>query len=384
MSSVCLRMSLPDRSRGRGARTATSRTADNAAPSSGASVPGAAPKQALGLRSIAIELTSRCNQRCLYCYNAWRGDAVLPGGELSTEQVCALVDKALADTALDHVTLTGGEPLLRPDLYDIIAHVNARGLRAAIVSNGSLVDEQVAKRLALHDVAYVQVTLLGPDAVTHDVLCGQGSFRGVTRGVESLVAAGVPVGGSFLCTRRNFQAAGPTLRLMRELGIRAHWAFNRFNPSGPAAAQMRFLLPTRSEVLAALRAAEAIAREEGIKLHCTMPIPQCMVDEAEFPAVEFGTCSAATDQAEYAVDPWGNLKVCTLQRGAIGNLLERSLAELVESEIVMRFRARTPLFCEPCPLRASCRGGCGAAAEWVYGDVNALDPFLAQHVQSAQ
>ncbi len=334
----------------------------------------------LKLRSIAIELTPRCNQRCLYCYNAWRDEAAPPAGELATAQVCGLVDKALAEAELGHVTLTGGEPFLRPDLDDIIAHINARGLRAAIVSNGRLVDERAAARLAQHDVAYVQVTILGAEAATHDALCGPGSFQGVTRGVERLVAAGVPVGGSFLCTRRNFEAAGPTLRLMHQLGIRCHAAFNRFNPSGPAAARVRALLPRRSEVLAALRAADAFAREHEMKLHCTMPIPQCMVDEAEFPGIEFGTCSAATDQAEYAVDPSGNLKLCTLQRRAIGSFLERGLAELVESEAVERFRARTPAFCQPCPHRATCRGGCGAAAEWVYGDPNALDPFLAQHV----
>lgn len=335
----------------------------------------------LSLRSIALELTPRCNQRCLYCYNAWRGQAAAPPAtELTTAQVCGLVDKALADAPLQHVTLTGGEPLLRPDLFEIIAHVNARGLRAAIVSNGRLVDAATAQRLARHGVAYVQVTLLGGDAASHDALCGPGSFEGVTRGVERLVAAGVPVGGSFLCTRRNFAEAGPALGLMHRLGMRCHAAFNRFNPSGPAAAHLHALLPRRSEVLAALGAANAFAGEHGFRLHCTMPIPHCMVDAAEFPHVEFGTCSAATPQAEYAIDPAGNLKLCTLQRHAIGSLLERGFAELVASEPVGRFRARVPPFCEPCPLRASCRGGCGAAAEWVTGDPNALDPFLAQHV----
>ncbi|MBM4039414.1 MAG: radical SAM protein [Planctomycetes bacterium] len=335
----------------------------------------------LKLRSVAFELTPRCNQRCLYCYNAWREEGAPVGGELSTGQVCGLVDKVLAEAELGHVTLTGGEPFLRADLLDIIGHVNARGLPVAIISNGRLVDDRLAAALAARDVAYVQVTLLGPDAATHDALCGAGSFDGVTRAAARLVAAGVAVGGSFLCTRRNFAAAGATLSLMRRLGMRDQVAFNRFNPSGPAAARVAELLPTRSQVLAALGEADAFTGAHGLRVHCTMPIPHCMADEAEFPNVEFGVCSAATEQAEYAVDPSGNLKLCTLQRRPVGNLFEHGFCELVEGEAAARFRARRPAFCQECPHGPSCRGGCGAAAEWVFGDPNALDPFLAQHVE---
>jgi len=334
----------------------------------------------LSLRSIAFELTPRCNQRCLYCYNAWREEGAAEGTELSAGQVCALVDKVLAEAALGHVTLTGGEPFLRADLFEIIGHINGRGLPVAIISNGRLVDERVAAALAERDVAYVQVTLLGPDAATHDALCGAGSFEGVTRAVERLVAAGVAVGGSFLCTRRNHGSAGATVRLMRQLGMLHHVAFNRFNPSGPAAARAAALLPTRSQVLAALGEADAFAGEHGLRVHCTMPIPHCMADEAEFPNTEFGVCSAATEQGEYAVDPSGSLKLCTLQRRAVGSLFQRGFRELVEGEAVVRFRARRPAFCEACPHGPSCRGGCGAAADWVFNDPNALDPFLAQHV----
>ena len=111
-----------------------------------------------------------------------------------------------------------------------------------------------------------------------------------------------------------------------------------------------------------------------------MPIPQCMVDEQNYPRVRFGQCSAGTDRAEYAIDPRGRLKLCTLQRDTIGSVLENRLADLTADESIVRFRASMPLFCEPCPHRSGCLGGCGAAAEWTFGDPAQLDPFLAQHV----
>jgi radical SAM protein with 4Fe4S-binding SPASM domain len=141
-------------------------------------------------------------------------------------------------------------------------------------------------------------------------------------------------------------------------------------------------MPTRSQVLAALCQAEAFAARHDVRIHCTMPIPHCMVDEAGFPHVDFGVCSAATDQGEPAIDPTGSVKLCTLQRESIGSLFDRGLRDLLRGEALRRARERLPAFCAACPHGPSCRGGCGAAAEWVFSNPNALDPFLAQHVEA--
>ena len=199
----------------------------------------------LKLRSIALELTPRCNQQCTYCYNAWRHGPVEPESELTTAEVCGLVDRILAEAELQQVTLTGGEPFVREDLLGIIDHVNGRGLAVAIISNGGLIDAGSAASLAARKVDYVQVTLAGPNREVHDALCGKGSFDRTVGAVARLVAAGVAVGGSFLCTRQNFAAAGATLQRMHDLGVRHHFAFNRFNPSGAAAARVDDLLPRR-------------------------------------------------------------------------------------------------------------------------------------------
>ncbi len=80
------------------------------------------------------------------------------------------------------------------------------------------------------------------------------------------------------------------------------------------------------------------------------------------------------------MDPQGRLKLCPLQRQTIGSLWESSLEELVARGAAEKFRAAVPAFCRPCPHQGECLGGCGAAAEWVFGRPDELDPFLAQHV----
>ncbi|MBC8874168.1 MAG: radical SAM protein [Planctomycetes bacterium] len=334
----------------------------------------------LKLRSLALELTPRCNQQCLYCYNPWRSEPARATEEFSTDEICGLVDRVLEQAELEHLTLTGGEPLMRRDLFEIVDYVNGRGLSVVLISNGGLIDEKAAQMLADRDVRYVQVTFAGPEAHIHDALCGMGSFRGASSGLTNLVAAGVPVGGSFLCTRKNSLVAQTTLEWMYRNGVRSHFAFNRFNPSGYGAGHLRQLMPTRSNVLSALEQAERFAAAHEVRIHCTMPIPQCMINEQDYPQVRFGQCSAGTDRAEYAIDPRGRLKLCTLQRHTIGSVLENRLADLIADESIARFRVSIPVFCEPCPHRAGCLGGCGAAAEWTFGDPAQLDPFLAQHV----
>jgi radical SAM protein with 4Fe4S-binding SPASM domain len=334
----------------------------------------------LQLRSIAIELTPRCNQHCVYCYNPWRSSPADQADELNTADIRSLVDRILDQATVARFTLTGGEPLMREDLLPIIDHINARGLPVAIISNGGLIDQHAAEQLAARNVHYVQVTLGGPEEQLHDAICGDGSFRRTTRGVVRLVGQGVAVGGSFLCTRNSYASAADTLERMLSLGIRHHYAFNRFNPSGCGAEHLYALMPTRSHVLTALAQANQFAESHDVQISCTMPIPPCMLDQRDYPRVRFGACSAGMDRGELAVDPHGRLKLCTLQQRTLGSVAEHSLEELVTGPVATAFRTKIPVFCVPCPHRTSCLGGCGAAAEWVLGQPYELDPFLAQHV----
>ena len=93
------------------------------------------------LQTLIFEITQRCNHACLHCYNVWHPDASgrpldYPCGELDTAQTLTLVNKALDETRCRHVTLTGGEPLLREDLGQILDLLRRQGVMATVISNG--------------------------------------------------------------------------------------------------------------------------------------------------------------------------------------------------------------------------------------------------------
>ncbi len=330
-------------------------------------------------RTLWIELTHRCNLRCVHCFVPGETTDDGRGAELDTSAWVALLDRRLPELGVARVVLTGGEPLLRSDLPVLAARIRAAGARLSLISNGGLIDRRRARELADLGVGDVQLTLSGGDRATHEDLSGPGTFDGTLAAFQALRAAGITPLGSFICTARNPRHAGAVVSLLGSMGIR--WvAFNRYAPCGAGTERMRELLPTRSQVLVALAGAEDAAAEHGVTVSVTMPIPPCVVDPRRYPHLRFGSCSAGSASAAPAVGPDGSLRLCALQRRAIGSLVDRSLAALPYRSEASRFRAALPAFCRGCRVATTCLGGCGAAAEWTRGDPAELDPFVAQHV----
>lgn len=332
------------------------------------------------MKSVALEVTAHCNQKCAYCYNAWRDDGGKSLPDATTAELRRVLDAVLSDPELEHVTLTGGEPLLRKDLPELVGVIAAAGRRVMIISNGGPDPQLELGWLADKCVAGIQVTLAGATPAVHDAHCGSGSFVRTTAAIARMRAAGVRVLGSYLCTAKSWADAHAVLEQFAAAGVK-QVAFNRFNPSGYATGSAEDLLPTRSQVIEALGAADTAALRLGLKIPCTMPIPPCVVDRKAFPHIRFGGCSAGTAVGEAAVNAQGELRMCTLQRHAVGNLFAGDAKVFLTLPAVAAFRQAIPEFCQGCAHQATCLGGCGAAAEWRTGSPASLDPFVARHVE---
>jgi radical SAM protein with 4Fe4S-binding SPASM domain len=329
--------------------------------------------------ALAIELTSFCNQKCGYCYNGWREDGGSSVGALPSETLLRLVDKALTEVAFDHVTLTGGEPFARHDLFEVLDVCARHGVPAQIISNGGVITDALAARLAPYRPLFVQVSLNGDTRALHEAHVGEGHYDRTLRGIAALRTHGVAVVGCIVVTRKNARVVGAVLAQFHGLGVTTV-ALSRFSPAGYAARHVADLLPSRSDMLAALAQAEQAGRELGMDLQVTMPMPPCVVEPRDYPHVRFGGCPIGTEMQEFALGPRGELRHCTLHADALGDGATESFAALVEAPAVAHYRDVTPAFCAPCPHRRSCIGGCGAAAASTLGDPRGLDPFVAQHV----
>lgn len=334
--------------------------------------------------SLAVEVTAHCQQKCDYCYNAWRDDNGASMDHADTDRLVARVEKLLDAWDVDHVTITGGEPFARKDVFRLLDAVRSRGVGIQIISNGGVITDAIAHRLAPYDVHYVQVTLNGPDAALHEEHVGRGHFEPTLEGVRTLARHGVRVGGCTVVTRKNAARVGEILSLWKSLGVR-QIALSRFSPAGYAARHAAALLPSRADLLTAFRQALPFAKG-GMSVQCTMPVPPCAVEVEDFAPIAFGSCPIGTSMQEIALGPEGALRNCTLSKSALGgvrDVLDPSVdpRALLQAPERTEYRKRLPSFCEGCLHASTCAGGCGAAAEWVLGDARAFpDPFVWQHV----
>lgn len=189
----------------------------------------AVPKKASERRPIVVwNITRACNLKCVHCYNDSGAGKVRD--ELSTEQAKAVLDD-LAKFGVPSVLFSGGEPLMRPDLFELIAHAIQRGLRAVVSTNGTLITSNVATQIKRLGVSYVGISLDGIGEVNDEFRGVAGAFDKAVRGIRSCQDAGVRVGLRLTLTRRNVQDLENLFRFFEAEGIERA-CFYHLVPSG--------------------------------------------------------------------------------------------------------------------------------------------------------
>jgi radical SAM protein with 4Fe4S-binding SPASM domain len=340
------------------------------------------------LQTLIFEVTQRCNHACLHCYNVWLPDACgnpspYPRGELDTAQTLALLSKALDEVRCDHVTLTGGEPLLREDLSQILDLLRERNVRVTLISNGHLLDEPTVVELIERGVGLFELPLLGRRREAHDRLSASpGAFDAVLAAMAHIRYHWGHFVAVFVATRINLPELYEAIKLAFAFGSRG-MMLNRFNPGGRGRAHLGELLPDACEMNAALEIANAAAEEFNFPISCSIAMPPCLIDHHKYPNLTFGFCAAGTERAYYTLDPLGKVRPCNHTPTILGNLFEEPLAEIVAPERLAPFVEAVPASCDPCALRDVCQGGCKAAAEVCYGSLRAEDPFLHRNRDQA-
>lgn len=140
--------------------------------------------------SIIWNITNRCNLLCNHCYMA--ADAHILPDELSDEETISVVQR-MGEAGVPVVFLSGGEPMMRPNFWEILAEVNKQGVRPTISTNCTMIDEKTAKRLKEYGVRWIATSMYGP-AEFHDEMVGvPGTHARVLRAIKTLRAEDVGV-----------------------------------------------------------------------------------------------------------------------------------------------------------------------------------------------
>lgn len=194
---------------------------------------------------LTWEWTYACDLACVHCLSSsGRRDP----DELTTEQMKAVVDQ-LAEMQVFYVNIGGGEPMLRPDFFEIIEYCVAKGVGVKFSTNGGRITAENARRLAAMDYVDIQISLDGVDEVTNDAVRGDGTYARVRTAMDHLRDADF---GQFklsvVMTRENVEQVDAYEALAAEYG--AELRLTRFRPSGRGIDSWHELHPTQAQQIA--------------------------------------------------------------------------------------------------------------------------------------
>lgn len=319
---------------------------------------------------VALELTYRCNHKCLFCSCPWESHDNYKKDELSMDEWFLVVD-ALQKNGVSSFTLTGGEPLMRDDLYQIIDYITSKGASLNIISNGRKIDDAFLDYIAKKRIS---ICISVPGIETFVEHTGIDNVDNVLSIFEKTKVRKIETTANIAVTKKNLPELYENIAYALIKGA-DYILLNRFLPGGRGLQNQEYLL-TKEETNRMLDIAETVLAKANKYGHVGTELPLCAIDHPErYKHIQVSNlCSAA--KGFCVVDPSGYLKVCNHSPIRICRYDE--LETLEQNEYWMQFRNRDylPEMCKDCDKKSKCDGGCREAAHVLYGNTNDNDPIF--------
>ena len=341
---------------------------------------------------VVFNCTKRCNLRCAHCYSHSAGDA--GENELTTAEAKALIDD-LAQFGCPVILFSGGEPLLRPDLLELVDYAVAKGRRAVISTNGTLISPDVARQLKRVKLSYVGVSLDGV-AGTNDAFRGAaGAFDRALAGIRHCLREGIKVGLRFTINKRNAAEIAPIFRLLEAEQIPRvcfyHLVYagrgSRLIDEALPLAQTRAIVDQIIDLTADMFRRGLEKEVLTVDNHCDAPYLYLRMVRERHPRADevlrllqfnggnssgIGIGCVSWDGAVHADQFW--------RHESFGNVRERKFSEIwtdTTHPLMAKLKDRKPHLqcrCAACRWLNICNGNFRVRAEAVTGDVWACDP----------
>jgi radical SAM protein with 4Fe4S-binding SPASM domain len=356
-------------------------------------IPGAAGSRGQGCIGFPAhpvwEMTAACNLQCIHCHTSGGKSA---NDELTTAEAKHLMDQLAEVSEFRMMAFTGGEPLMREDLFELLAYAQALGFTNTLATNATLIDDEVARRLRRCGVVIGAVSLDGFDAATHDYVRNQpGAFEAALRGIRALRRAGIPLHINITAMEYNLDQLEPLMALVDELGT-AILIMYQLVPVGRG----QGIKAAALDLSANERLIRFMARAQGVIRAIMEPVagPQYWPFLLQQNGIDGGPllrlaetvfhgCSAG--RGFVYIKPNGEVWPCPFIEVNCGNVRETPFPTIwATSPIFKHLREREERLqgrCGECQYRRLC-GGCRGRAWAITGDYLAEDPSCFIHSSS--
>ena len=337
------------------------------------------------VQAVSWNITRLCNLKCAHCYlpAGFVDTNEFPSGyyrdsELSQSQCFRVIDEIAEINPNILLILTGGEPLLRPDILKISDYAARTGFLVVMGTNGVLLNDETVQRMSDHGVAGAGISLDAVDPVNHDKFRGmEGAWEGTMNGVEALKRANLDFLVQTSVTRWNYDEVPQIVDFAYELGAKV---FNLYflvrtgrgkTVMDITPAQYENMLSTLFELQAKYRGKMLVAAK--CAPHYKRVIYEQQSDSPFLQAYPSGTCPCGIYYCR--ITPEGDLTPCPYMPVSVGNLKTESFSTLWnQSKVFNQLRDRNLLEgkCGACEFRDVC-GGCRARAYALTGNYLAED-----------
>jgi SynChlorMet cassette radical SAM/SPASM protein ScmE len=349
---------------------------------------------------VDIAITNRCNLRCRYCYHFESAGDV--EGDLSTVAWLQFFEE-LNRCAVTEVTLAGGEPFIRGDLKEIISGIVRNRMRFQILSNGTLIDDEIASFIAsTKRCNYVQVSIDGSMPETHDVMRGKGSFAKALQGLMTLRRNGVQAGVRVTIHRKNVHDLEGIAKLLLEDLRLSSFGTNSAGAMGLCRKNAEMVQLTTEDRMIAMETLLRLTKKYNGRINAMAgPLAEARgwldMEEARLRGKKLGPgrgylSGCGCYWQDLAVRADGAVSPCTmLSHIELGRINRDDIGEIWRGHDalkVLRERNRVPLsdfaFCQGCEYIKYCTGNCPGLSYTLVGEVNHPSPdaclrkFLAE------
>lgn len=325
------------------------------------------------LRMIAWELTRNCNLNCIHC----RAAATLGpyDGELTLTECRTIIDE-ISPWASPTIILTGGEPLMRDDIFDIIQYGNGKGLRLVMAINGTLLDREKGERLRESGIRRISLSIDGKDKDAHDSFRGvKGSFKAVMEAATILKDTGIPFQINTTVTRLNVEDLPQIYRTVKSTGA-VGWHVFLLVPVGRGEALKGKELDTElyEDTLHWLYDMEK--REEvEIKATCAPHYYRIVKEKGDTPK----SAGCLAGKSFMFISHRGIAQPCGYLEIPSGDVRREGIRKVWEESSVfngLRDLSSYKGKCGRCRYLGIC-GGCRARAYELYGDMFESEPYCS-------
>lgn len=339
---------------------------------------------------VVWNTTNRCNLRCKHCYiNA---EDIDYSNELTHDEAREFI-RDLAAMRAPVLLFSGGEPLLRKDLFELGRYAVDMGLRAVISSNGTLIDDEMAQKIKMAGFQYVGISIDGAPETHDDFRNKKGAFDEALRGVKACQKIGIKTGVRFTVNKHNQQDLPEIFDILKNEGIPRFCMYHLvYAGRGEQMIEMDTTLDEKRKILELVSQKTVELHNQGVEveilttdnhadgIYLLNQIRRRQPERSEeiIKLLEMhGGCSAGTKFAN--VDPQGNVHPCQFwQDYSVGNIREKPFSEIWTSddELMVKLREKEKHVtdkCGSCNYKSLC-AGCRIRARAVYGDIWAEDP----------